>query len=104
MLRERATRMALYALVDPDRARGAMASPRAVSILIGTFAWPSWRRRTASCGAGPSTAMKVDLVDRHSGEHGVRPVCDALRETGAEIAPSTYLRRHAQAGLCAHCA
>lgn len=104
MLRERTTRMDLDALADSDRARGPMASPRAVSILIGTFAWPSLRWRTASCGAGPSTAMKVDLVDRHSGEHGVRPICDALRETGAEIAPSTYLRRHAQAGIRARCA
>lgn len=48
--------------------------------------------------------MKVAFVDRHKDEHGVRPICDALRETGAEIAPSTYLRRHAQAGIRAHCA
>ncbi|MGO1699831.1 MAG: hypothetical protein ACTHZD_15930, partial [Micrococcaceae bacterium] len=34
--------------------------------------------------------MKVDFVDRHKDEHGVQPICDALRETGAEIAPSTY--------------
>lgn len=29
--------------------------------------------------------MKVDFVDRHKDEHGVQPICDALRETGAEI-------------------
>ena len=34
--------------------------------------------------------MKVEFIDRHKDEHGVQPICDALRETAAEIAPSTY--------------
>lgn len=34
--------------------------------------------------------MKVAFVDRYKDEHGVQPICDALRETSAEIAPSTY--------------
>ena len=31
-------------------------------------------------GAGPSTALKVDFIDRHKDEHGVQPICNALPE------------------------
>ncbi|MEU9761877.1 IS3 family transposase [Streptomyces sp. NPDC047987] len=41
-------------------------------------------------GAGPSTALRVAYVDRHKEEFGVQPICDALKGTDAEIAPSTY--------------
>lgn len=34
--------------------------------------------------------MKVEFIDRYKDEHGVQPICDALRETAVEIAPSTY--------------
>ena len=34
--------------------------------------------------------LKVEFIDRYKDEHGVQPICDALRETAAEIAPSTY--------------
>lgn len=34
--------------------------------------------------------MKVDFIDRHKDEHGVQPICDALSETSAAIAPSSY--------------
>ncbi len=34
--------------------------------------------------------MKVDYIDRHKEKFGVQPICDALKETAAEIAPSTY--------------
>ena len=34
--------------------------------------------------------MKVDFIDRHKDEHGVQPICDALAETSAAIAPSSY--------------
>ncbi|MFI7209388.1 IS3 family transposase [Micromonospora aurantiaca (nom. illeg.)] len=41
-------------------------------------------------GAGPSVAMKVAFVDSHQVEHGVQPVLQALEDTPAQIAPSTY--------------
>ncbi|WP_256821596.1 hypothetical protein [Dietzia sp. Die43] len=34
--------------------------------------------------------MKVEFLDRHKDEHGVQPICDALAETSAAIAPSSY--------------
>ena len=34
--------------------------------------------------------MKVDFVDSQEAEHGVQPVLQALRDTPAQIAPSTY--------------
>lgn len=34
--------------------------------------------------------MKVDFVDSHQAEHGVQPVLQALEDTPAQIAPSTY--------------
>ena len=34
--------------------------------------------------------MKVEFIDGYEDEHGVQPICDALRETAAGIAPSTY--------------
>ncbi len=34
--------------------------------------------------------MKVEFIDRHKDEHGVQPICDALSETSAAIAPSSY--------------
>ncbi|MBA5846171.1 IS3 family transposase [Gordonia amicalis] len=41
-------------------------------------------------GVGPSTQMKVEFIDRHKHEHGVQPICEALEQTDAAIAPSTY--------------
>ncbi|MER7817764.1 IS3 family transposase [Streptomyces sp. NPDC096153] len=41
-------------------------------------------------GAGPSTALRVAYIDQYKGEFGVQPICDALKGTDAEIAPSTY--------------
>jgi putative transposase len=38
--------------------------------------------------------MKVDYIDRHKEKFGVQPICDALQETAAEIAPSTYYAAH----------
>ncbi len=34
--------------------------------------------------------MKVAFVEQHRDEHGVEPICAALEETNAQIAPSTY--------------
>jgi len=34
--------------------------------------------------------MKVEFVDFHQAEHGVQPVLQALEDTPAQIAPSTY--------------
>ncbi|OLT17731.1 integrase [Serinicoccus sp. CUA-874] len=34
--------------------------------------------------------MIVDFIDEHKGEHGVEPICRALQDTDAQIAPSTY--------------
>ncbi|MFC3989267.1 IS3 family transposase [Actinoplanes siamensis] len=34
--------------------------------------------------------MKVDFVDSHQAEYGVQPVLQALEDTPAQIAPSTY--------------
>jgi putative transposase len=34
--------------------------------------------------------MKVAFVDSHQGEYGVQPVLQALEDTPAQIAPSTY--------------
>lgn len=34
--------------------------------------------------------MKVEFIDRHKQEHGVQPICEALEDTDAAIAPSTY--------------
>ncbi|WP_127354151.1 DUF2399 domain-containing protein [Actinacidiphila soli] len=34
--------------------------------------------------------MKVAYIDQHKGEFGVQPICEALKDTDAEIAPSTY--------------
>jgi putative transposase len=34
--------------------------------------------------------MKVDFVDSQQAEHGVQPVLQALEDTPAQIAPSTY--------------
>ncbi|MET7391779.1 IS3 family transposase [Streptomyces sp. NPDC005529] len=39
---------------------------------------------------GPSTALKVAYIDQHKQEFGVQPICDVLKDTDAEIAPSTY--------------
>ena len=41
-------------------------------------------------GARPSTALKVAYIDQHKEEFGVQPICDVLKGTDAEIAPSTY--------------
>ncbi|WP_433076608.1 IS3 family transposase [Dactylosporangium sp. CA-052675] len=41
-------------------------------------------------GAGPSIAMRVAFVDAQQEEHGVQPVLQALEDTPAQIAPSTY--------------
>ncbi|WP_230883490.1 IS3 family transposase [Planomonospora sp. ID82291] len=41
-------------------------------------------------GAGPSTAMKVAYIEQHKERFGVQPICEALKDTDAEIAPSTY--------------
>lgn len=40
--------------------------------------------------------MKVEFIDHHKGEHGVQPICDALVETDAVIAPSTYYARQSR--------
>lgn len=34
--------------------------------------------------------MKIDFVDEHKEEFGVQPICEALKDTPAQIAPSTY--------------
>jgi putative transposase len=34
--------------------------------------------------------VKVAFIDQHKEEFGVQPICDALKDTSAEIAPSTY--------------
>lgn len=34
--------------------------------------------------------MKVAYIDQHREKFGVQPICDALADSGAEIAPSTY--------------
>ncbi len=34
--------------------------------------------------------MKVEFIDHYKGEHGVQPICEALADTDAQIAPSTY--------------
>jgi putative transposase len=34
--------------------------------------------------------MKVEFVDSQREQHGVQPVLEALKQTPAEIAPSTY--------------
>jgi putative transposase len=34
--------------------------------------------------------MKVAYIDQHKREFGVQPICEALKDTDAEIAPSTY--------------
>jgi putative transposase len=34
--------------------------------------------------------VKVAYIDQHKEEFGVQPICDALKDTSAEIAPSTY--------------
>ncbi len=34
--------------------------------------------------------MKVAYIDQHKQEFGVQPICAALKDTDAEIAPSTY--------------
>lgn len=34
--------------------------------------------------------MKVEFVESQRGIHGVQPVLEALKQTPAEIAPSTY--------------
>jgi hypothetical protein len=42
-------------------------------------------------GAGPpSTEVKVAFIDAHKDEFGVQPICQALQDTDAEIAPNTY--------------
>ncbi|MGB3437316.1 MAG: IS3 family transposase [Actinophytocola sp.] len=41
-------------------------------------------------GAGPSVAMKVEFVDSQRETHGVQPILEALNDTPAAIAPSTY--------------
>ncbi|MFL4909496.1 IS3 family transposase [Streptomyces sp. MMS24-I2-30] len=40
--------------------------------------------------------MKVAYIDQYKEEFGVQPICDALRGTDAEIAPSTYYAAHAR--------
>jgi putative transposase len=35
----------------------------------------------------------VEYVDQHEDEFGVEPICAALRDTPARIAPSTYYAR-----------
>ncbi|HEY2087430.1 MAG TPA: IS3 family transposase [Mycobacterium sp.] len=47
-------------------------------------------------GAGPSTALKVAYIDQHKEEFGVQPICEVLKGTDAEIAPSTYYVAHAR--------
>jgi putative transposase len=34
--------------------------------------------------------VKVAYIDQHKGDFGVQPICEALKDTDAEIAPSTY--------------
>ncbi|MFE9655808.1 IS3 family transposase [Micromonospora sp. NPDC006431] len=52
------------------------------------------KKKNRNCAAGrlhgPSVAMKVDFVDSQKAEHGVQPVLQALQDTPAQIAPSTY--------------
>ncbi|EST19396.1 transposase IS401, partial [Streptomycetaceae bacterium MP113-05] len=38
--------------------------------------------------------MKVGYIDQYKEKFGVQPICDALQETAAEIAPSTYYAAH----------
>lgn len=46
------------------------------------------------CGGDrPPTALIVEFVATHRGEHGVDSICAALRDTAARIAPST-VRAH----------
>ncbi|MEV0136908.1 IS3 family transposase [Dactylosporangium sp. NPDC050688] len=40
--------------------------------------------------AGPAVAMRIDFVDSQKEQHGVQPVLQALQDTPAQIAPSTY--------------
>ena len=40
--------------------------------------------------------MKVAYIDQHKQEFGVQPICDALKDTDARIAPSTYYAAHAR--------
>lgn len=40
--------------------------------------------------------MKVPYIDQHKQEFGVQPICDALKDTDARIAPSTYYAAHAR--------
>lgn len=41
-------------------------------------------------GARPPVEVKVAFVEEHRDEHGVEPICAALQDTPAQIAPSTY--------------
>ena len=34
--------------------------------------------------------MKVAYIDQHKEKFGVQPICEALKDTASEIAPSTY--------------
>jgi len=38
----------------------------------------------------------VAFIDDHRDEHGVEPICAALQDTAARIAPSTYYAHHAR--------
>ncbi|WP_226438612.1 IS3 family transposase, partial [Rhodococcus yananensis] len=53
------------------------------------------KQASAFFGGGdrPPTALIVEFVAAHRDEHGVDPICAALRETAAQIAPST-VRAH----------
>ncbi|MGV6990097.1 IS3 family transposase [Gordonia amicalis] len=53
------------------------------------------KQASAFFGGGdrPPTALIVEFVAAHRDEHGVDPICAALRDTSAQIAPST-VRAH----------
>ncbi len=40
--------------------------------------------------ARPAPAALINYIDQHRSEFGVEPICRALSEAGAQIAPSTY--------------
>ncbi len=67
--------------------------------------WSSWSGRTASCAertvprervgfrrgrARPAVPSLIDYIDQHRQEFGVEPICRALTEASAKVAPSTY--------------
>src|ERR1019366_9901947 len=48
-------------------------------------------------GARPPTRVMVEYIDRYRHEQGVEPICEALKDTSAAIAPSTYYAAKARA-------